>query len=121
MDVEEQNGQEQKRDFITPAARRNVWIWAIALTILFAAGTVIIAGYLYKNKIDAIERHSDRMNPEIGEGGTKPEPRGPRCSSHRPSRRWSLPDIERRGGRRPRCASVVFGAATPLPARPPQG
>jgi len=72
MDDEEQNEQRQKRDIITPAARRNLWIWAIALTILFVAGAVVIAGSLYKNKTAAIERHSDRMNPEVGEGGTKP-------------------------------------------------
>ena len=44
------------------------------LVVVFAAAALITAGAVYKNKIAAIERHHDRMNPEIGEGGTKPPP-----------------------------------------------
>jgi hypothetical protein len=71
---DEQNEQVDKRDIITPAERRNILIWAITLMILFGAGAVLIAGSLYKNKTDAAERHSDRMNSEVGEGGTTPPP-----------------------------------------------
>ncbi|MEK6281253.1 MAG: hypothetical protein AABN95_12950 [Acidobacteriota bacterium] len=71
---DEPNPQVDERDTITPAERRNIWIWAITLVVLFAAAAVITAGAVYKNKIAAIERHSDRMNPDVGEGGTKPPP-----------------------------------------------
>lgn len=71
---DEPNPQVDERNTITPAERRNIWIWAITLVVLFAAAAVITAGAVYKNKIAAIERHHDRMNPDIGEGGTKPPP-----------------------------------------------
>ncbi|MGI8837026.1 MAG: hypothetical protein ACR2H4_10365 [Pyrinomonadaceae bacterium] len=71
---DEHNQEVDERDTITAAERRNLWIWAIMLVVLFAAATVITAGSVYKNKIAAIERHNDRMNPEVGEGGTKPPP-----------------------------------------------
>ena len=71
---DEQNGQVDKRDIITPAERKNIWIWAITLVVIFAAATVLTAWAVYTNKIAAIERHTDRMNPEVGEGGTKPPP-----------------------------------------------
>lgn len=63
-----------ERDTITPAARRNVWIWAIVLLVLFAAAAIVTGRVVYKNKIEAIERHIDRMNPDVGEGGTSPPP-----------------------------------------------
>ncbi|MBA3256525.1 MAG: hypothetical protein H0T64_07725 [Pyrinomonadaceae bacterium] len=73
----EHNRQVDESDIVTPAERRNIWIWAIMLVVLFAAAAVLTAGALYKNKIASIERHSDRMNPEVGEGGTKPPPTAP--------------------------------------------
>ena len=71
---DEQNGQVDKRDIITPAERKNIWIWAITLVVIFAAATVLTAWAVYTNKIATIERHSDRMNPDVGEGGTQPPP-----------------------------------------------
>ena len=68
------NQEVEERDTITPAERRNVWIWAITLVVLFAVAAVVTAGAVYKNKLAAIERHRDRMNPDVGEGGTKPPP-----------------------------------------------
>ncbi len=71
---DEPNSQVDERDTTTAAERRNVWIWAIALVVLFAVAAVITAATMYRNKIAAIERHNDRMNPDVGEGGTKPPP-----------------------------------------------
>jgi len=71
---DEHNRQVDENDTITPAERRNLWIWAITLVVFFAVATVVTGGVGYKNKIAAIERHSDRMNPDVGEGGTKPPP-----------------------------------------------
>ncbi|MFN2513177.1 MAG: hypothetical protein ABR568_17360 [Pyrinomonadaceae bacterium] len=71
---DEHNRQVDENDTITPAERRNLWIWVIALVVLFAVATVVTAAVVYKNKIAAVERHSDRMNPDVGEGGTKPPP-----------------------------------------------
>ncbi len=72
--TDEHNRQVDERDKITPAERRNIWIWLIMLVVLFAAAGVLSAGVVYKNKIASIERHSDRMNPDVSEGGTKPPP-----------------------------------------------
>jgi hypothetical protein len=69
---DEPNPQVDERDTITAAERRNIWIWAIMLVVLFAVGALVTAGAVYKNKLAAIERHSERMNPDVGEGGTKP-------------------------------------------------
>ncbi len=71
---DENNPHVDERDTITPAERRNIWIWAIMLVVLFAAAAVLTAGAVYKNKIAAIERHNERMSPDVGEGGTKPPP-----------------------------------------------
>jgi len=71
---DEPNRQVDERDTITSAERRNIWIWAIMLVVLFAAAAVVTAGAVHKNKIAAIERHNDRMNPDVGEGGTKLPP-----------------------------------------------
>lgn len=79
---DEPNPQVDERDTITPAERRNIWIWAITLVVLFAAAAVIAAGAVYKNKIAAIERHRERMNPDIGEGGTKPPPTARPAGAH---------------------------------------
>ncbi|MGZ8847133.1 MAG: hypothetical protein ACXW3C_11785 [Pyrinomonadaceae bacterium] len=59
---------------VTPAERRKVRIWAIAILTLFAIATVFLAGIGYRNRVASVQRHSDRMNPEVGEGGTKPPP-----------------------------------------------
>ena len=40
---DEQNGQVDKRDIITPAERKHIWIWAITLVVIFAAATVLTA------------------------------------------------------------------------------
>ena len=69
---DEQNVQVDTRDIITPTERKNVWIWALALVVLFGAATVLTAWAVYSNKIASIERHRDRMNPDVGEGGTEP-------------------------------------------------
>ena len=71
---DEHNLQMDERNTITRIERRNIWIWAIALLVLFGAVGAIASRAVYKNKIDAIHRHNDRMNPEVGEGGTKPPP-----------------------------------------------
>jgi hypothetical protein len=74
---DEQNEQVDKTDIITPAERRNIWIWANTLVVLFAAATVLTAWAVYSNKIASIKQHSDRMNPEVGEGRTEPPPTDP--------------------------------------------
>ncbi|CAN5680002.1 hypothetical protein BH20ACI3_BH20ACI3_11030 [soil metagenome] len=71
---DEHDRQMDERDTITPTERRNVWIWADTLFVFFAAAALVTAGAVYKNKIASIERHRDRMNPDVGEGGTKPPP-----------------------------------------------
>ena len=52
---DEPNPQVDQRETITPAERRNIWIWAMMLVVLFAAATVITAGSVYRNKVAAIE------------------------------------------------------------------
>jgi len=69
---DEDNRQVDERQTITPVERRRLRIWVIMLVGFFAAAAVVSTGLVYKNKTAAIERHNDRMNPEIGEGGTKP-------------------------------------------------
>ncbi|HEV2904781.1 MAG TPA: hypothetical protein VGW32_07025, partial [Pyrinomonadaceae bacterium] len=71
---DEPNPQVDERDTITPAERRNIWIWVVMLVVLFAAAAVVASWSVYKNKTAAIERHHNRMNPDVGEGGTKPPP-----------------------------------------------
>ncbi|MBA3357325.1 MAG: hypothetical protein H0U18_15585 [Pyrinomonadaceae bacterium] len=71
---DEHSPQVNESETVTPAERRNIWIWAIMLVILFAAAAVVSAGAVYKNRIAAIERHNGRMSTEVGEGGTKPPP-----------------------------------------------
>jgi hypothetical protein len=63
-----------KRAIITPAERRNIWIWAIMLVVLFTTAGVITTWTVYQNKVDSIKEHNDRMNPDVGEGGTDPPP-----------------------------------------------
>lgn len=74
---DEPNPRVDERDTITAAERRNIRIWAFMLIVLFAVATVVSAGKVHKNKIASIERHNDRMNPDVGEGGTKPPPTAP--------------------------------------------
>ena len=71
---DEQKGQVDKRAIITPAELRNIWIWAIMLIILFATTGVVTTWLVYQNKVTSIKRHNDRMNPDVGEGGTQPPP-----------------------------------------------
>lgn len=69
---DETNRRVDGRDIITPVERRNIWVWAILLAVLFVVSALLTARAVYENKMAAIERHSDRMNPDVGEGGTKP-------------------------------------------------
>lgn len=71
---DERNGQVDERKIITPAERRNIWIWVIMLVVLFTTIGAVPTWAVYQNKVDAIERHNDRMDPDVGEGGTKPPP-----------------------------------------------
>ena len=64
--------QSYDRDTITPDDRRKVWIWALLLLVLFGASAIFIGRQVSKDKRAAMARHSARMNPEIGEGGTRP-------------------------------------------------
>jgi hypothetical protein len=59
---------------VTPLERRKVRIWAITVLVLFALAAIVTAGLVYKNRSDSIQRHNERMNPEVGEGGTKSPP-----------------------------------------------
>ncbi len=70
----EKNGQVDERHIITSAERRNIQIWAIMLVALFTTTGVATAWAVFKNKVNSIKRHNDRMNPDVGEGGTKPPP-----------------------------------------------
>ena len=63
-----------KRDPITPDEHRNIWIWAIVLAALFIAIGIVTTGDVYKDEVDANQRHDDWMNPDVGEGGTTPPP-----------------------------------------------
>lgn len=69
---DEHNPPADERDTITPADRRKIWIWAILLLLLFGAGALFLGRAVHKDKLAAIARHNDRMDPDIGEGGTKP-------------------------------------------------
>jgi hypothetical protein len=71
---DEQKGQVDERAVITPAELRNIWIWAMMLFILFATTGVATTWVVYQNKVTSIKRHNDRMNPDVGEGGTKAPP-----------------------------------------------
>lgn len=69
---DEQKEQMNRTDAVTPANLRNVWIWAITLIVIFVVAALITTIVLYKDKVEAVERHRDRMNSEIGEGGSQP-------------------------------------------------
>jgi hypothetical protein len=69
---DEHKAQIDETNTVSSIERRYVWVWAIALLVLFGAVGAIASRGVYKNKIDAIDRHNNRMNPEVGEGGTKP-------------------------------------------------
>jgi hypothetical protein len=71
---DESKGQTDKRDTITPDEHRNIWIWAIMLVALFIAIGVVTTGDVYKDELATNQRHDDWMNPDVGEGGTKPPP-----------------------------------------------
>ena len=68
---DQQYGQVDEGDGITRDELRSIRIWAIMLIVLFGGATFVTARALYKNKVAAIERHRDRMNPALSEGGTK--------------------------------------------------
>lgn len=69
---DEQDEPADERDIITPTDRRNVRLWALLLLALFFVIGIFTVWAVYQNKIAATKRHQDRMNPNIGEGGTKP-------------------------------------------------
>lgn len=69
---DEQNPTVDESEMVTPKERRKVWLWAAAIVVLFVIGTVFTSLIVYRNKADAAQRHKDRMNPEKGEGGTRP-------------------------------------------------
>jgi hypothetical protein len=71
---DEQAEATVERDRITSTDRRNVWLWAIMLVLLFFIIGIFTVWAVYKNKVAATKRHEDRMNPSIGEGGMKPPP-----------------------------------------------
>lgn len=69
---DEQSPEVDESEIVTPKERRNVWLWAAAILVLFAIGTVFTSTIVYRNRAAAGQRHEDRMNPEKGEGGTRP-------------------------------------------------
>jgi hypothetical protein len=44
------------------------------LVVLFTTAEVVTTWAVYQNKATSVERHNDRMNPDVGEGGTRPPP-----------------------------------------------
>jgi uncharacterized protein involved in exopolysaccharide biosynthesis len=48
---DEHNLQMDERNTITRIERRNIWIWAIALLVLFGAVGAIASRAVYKNKM----------------------------------------------------------------------
>jgi len=58
---------------ITPAKRGQVRLWAM-LVVLFATTGVATGWMTYGKTVDSIKRHRERMNPQVGEGGTTPPP-----------------------------------------------
>lgn len=71
---DEQSPTVDESEIVTPKERRKVWLWAAAILVLFAIGTVFTSAIVYRNKAAARQRHEDRMNSEKGEGGTRPPP-----------------------------------------------
>lgn len=69
---DEQDESKDESDLITPTDRRNMRLWAILLIVLFIVIGIFTVWDEYKNKTNATRRHEDRMNPSVGEGGTKP-------------------------------------------------
>ena len=61
-----------ERDRITPKDRRNIGLWTILLIALFLVIGFFTVWAVYKNKTASTQRHQDRMNPNVGEGGAKP-------------------------------------------------
>jgi hypothetical protein len=71
---DEPDESTDERDFVTPADRRNVRLWAVLLIVLFIVVGIFTVWAVHKNKTAATNRHEDRMNPNVGEGGTQPPP-----------------------------------------------
>ncbi|MBV9455214.1 MAG: hypothetical protein JOZ19_14050 [Rubrobacter sp.] len=71
---DEPKGQADKRDIITPAERRNIWIWAILLVVLLTTTGGFLIWEAYQIKAASAQEHDDTMNPNLGEGGTRPPP-----------------------------------------------
>ena len=71
---DEQDRSADERDRITPNDRRNVRLWAMTIIVLFIVIGILTVWAEYKNKVEAVKRHEDRMNPNVGEGGASPPP-----------------------------------------------
>ena len=63
---------EEQADDITVRDRRNVRLWALLLIVLFVVIGFFTVWAVYKDKSESTKRHQDRMNPNVGEGGTNP-------------------------------------------------
>lgn len=71
---DESNEQAEERQPITAVERRNLRLWAALLIILFTTVGILAGWSLYKNEVNSVKRHDDRMNPDVGEGGRRPPP-----------------------------------------------
>lgn len=71
---DEQNKEADARDAITADGRRRIQLWALLLLVVFTTAGVLTAWAMYGNKLASIQRHNERMRPEVGEGGRTPPP-----------------------------------------------
>lgn len=67
---DQQEESTDERDLITATERGKVRLWAILLIVLFIVIGIFTVWAEYQNKAAATRRHQDRMNPNVGEGGT---------------------------------------------------
>ena len=71
---DEQNEQAEERRADTADERRNIRIWAVLLIVILTVIGILTTWSIYVNKVASVERHNERMNPEVGEGGRQPPP-----------------------------------------------
>ena len=69
---EERGEPADQVDDITAKDRRNVRLWALMLIAVFVVLGFFTVWAVYKDKTETTRRHLDRMDPNTGEGGTKP-------------------------------------------------
>lgn len=70
--------QTERAEDTRAEAARESWflrIWVAALLVLLIATGILTALSMYRNKTAAVERHNERMDPDIGEGGKTPPPK----------------------------------------------